>query len=67
MSEEFESHEVNPRSTAEFPETGNPVVDGVLTNLSDLSQQPVGEHVALFERAHEQLRGVLDGPRLPRP
>lgn len=67
MSEEFGTHEVSIGSTAELLATGNPVVDGVLASLSELSRKPVGEHVPVFERAHEQLRGVLDGPRIPRP
>ncbi|NYG57478.1 hypothetical protein BJ980_000401 [Nocardioides daedukensis] len=52
---------------ASVPETGNTVVDGVLARLEGLDQMPIDEHVAVFEHAHEQLRGALDGPRLPRP
>ncbi|KRF15284.1 hypothetical protein ASG90_11205 [Nocardioides sp. Soil797] len=47
--------------------TGNHAVDRVLDSLDELAGKPVDEHVAVFERAHEQLRGALDGPRLPRP
>jgi len=43
--------------------TGNPAVDEVLASLEGLAERPVDEHVAVFERAHEQLRSALDGPR----
>ncbi len=47
--------------------TGNAAVDGVIASLASLAEQPVAEHVAVFERAHEQLRGALDAPAGPRP
>jgi hypothetical protein len=40
--------------------TGDEAVDAVLDQLSDLDRTPVDEHVAVFERAHEQLRRALD-------
>jgi hypothetical protein len=43
--------------------TGNEAVDGVLESLDSLDDAPVDEHVAVFERAHEQLRAALDSPR----
>ena len=43
--------------------TGNEAVDGVLDSLASLDDAPVDEHVAVFERAHEQLRAALDSPR----
>jgi hypothetical protein len=43
--------------------TGNEVVDEVLETLGSLDDAPVDEHVAVFERAHEQLRAALDSPR----
>lgn len=43
--------------------TGNQAVDDVLTSLEGLAELPLDEHVAAFERAHEQLRAALDGPR----
>lgn len=43
--------------------TGNEAVDGVLETLEHVSELPLGEQVAVFERAHEQLRAALDGPR----
>ena len=39
--------------------TGNPVVDSVLDSLRELDQLPVSEHVAVFEAAHDRLRGAL--------
>lgn len=40
--------------------TGNERVDAVLDSLEALDDLPVDEHVAVFERAHEELRGALD-------
>jgi hypothetical protein len=45
---------------AEPVRTGNQQVDAVLASLEDLEGVPVQEHVAVFERAHEQLRAALD-------
>jgi hypothetical protein len=39
--------------------TGNPVVDSVLDSLQELDRLPPAEHVAVFEAAHERLRGAL--------
>ena len=44
---------------AEVQHTGNPVVDSVLDSLRELDDVPVSEHVAVFEAAHERLRGAL--------
>lgn len=44
---------------AEVQHTGNPVVDSVLDSLRELDEVPVSEHVAVFEAAHERLRGAL--------
>jgi hypothetical protein len=41
--------------------TGVQVVDDVLGTLEGLGDQPVEEHLPIFEAAHEQLRGALDG------
>ena len=46
-------------SAAEIEHTGNPVVDSVLDSLRELDRVPVSEHVALFEAAHDRLRGAL--------
>lgn len=52
----------SPRLEREQPEpTGHPTVDAVLTSLGQLDETPVSEHVAVFEHAHEQLRGALSG------
>jgi hypothetical protein len=39
--------------------TGQPQVDAVLASLSGLDGTPVEEHVAVFESAHDTLRGAL--------
>src|SRR5215213_3342878 len=41
------------------PTTGHPAVDEVLRSLEDLEGRPVDEHVAVFEKAHEELRRAL--------
>jgi hypothetical protein len=46
----------------EVVRTGVPAVDEVLDRVEALDDLPVEDHVAVFERAHEQLRGALDGP-----
>ena len=43
--------------------TGDPRVDDVLASLDGLDERPVGEHAAVFERAHDQLRAALDPDR----
>ena len=35
-------------------------VDAVVVDVEGLDERPVEEHVAVFERAHEQLRQALD-------
>ena len=40
--------------------TGNEAVDGVLDALDGLDRAPISEHVEVYEKAHEQLRGALD-------
>lgn len=42
------------------PATGDPAVDSVLASLPGLDETPVGEHVPVFEAAHEHLRRALD-------
>ena len=39
--------------------TGHAPVDAVVESLAALDGLPVGEHVAVFERAHESLRSAL--------
>jgi hypothetical protein len=41
--------------------TGVDEVDAVLDSVAGLDGAPVEEHVAVFEQAHERLRGALDG------
>ncbi|MBF4768548.1 hypothetical protein ISU10_12315 [Nocardioides agariphilus] len=43
--------------------TGHARVDAVLASLSELDERPVGEHAAIFERAHDELRNALDPDR----
>lgn len=38
------------------------VVDAVRADIVNLENQPVDEHVAVFESAHERLRRALDHP-----
>jgi hypothetical protein len=47
--------------------TGNPAVDAVLESLERLDDTPVAEHVAVFESAHERLRGALADAGEDRP
>ena len=41
--------------------TGVDEVDAVLESVEGLEGRPVDEHVAVFEDAHDRLRGALDG------
>lgn len=41
--------------------TGVDLVDEVLVSVEGLEGRPVDEHVAVFERAHEDLCRALDG------
>jgi hypothetical protein len=45
---------------AEPERTGVEEVDAVLESVEGLEGTPVDEHVAVFESAHERLRGALD-------
>ena len=40
--------------------TGLDRVDAVVRDVEGLDGRPVEEHVAVFERAHEELRAALD-------
>lgn len=40
--------------------TGVPAVDRVLAEVESVGSLPVGERVAVFERAHDALRHALD-------
>jgi hypothetical protein len=45
------------------PRTGDPRVDAALDSLEGLDELPVSAHAAIFERAHEALRGALEPQR----
>ena len=50
--------------------TGHPAVDRVLDSLDGLADAPVADHVAVFESAHDELRGALANagePTSPQP
>lgn len=42
--------------------TGDERVDSVIAAIDGLEGRPVEEHVAAFERAHDELRRALDSP-----
>ncbi len=44
--------------------TGLDGVDSVVDDVARLTGQPIEEHVAVFESAHERLRRTLDDPEL---
>jgi hypothetical protein len=46
----------------EHVRTGLDGVDSVVDDVARLAGQPVEEHVAVFESAHERLRRTLDDP-----
>ncbi|HEY0889297.1 MAG TPA: hypothetical protein VGE38_06780 [Nocardioides sp.] len=54
------SEDLTPSETGTPGGTGVPEVDAVLAAVDDLDTLPVAEHVAVFERAQEQLRRALD-------
>ena len=50
----------------QHPETtGIEAVDQVLADVAAVTDAPVSEHVAVFERAHDQLRRALDAQPEP--
>ncbi len=46
-------------ATAVDDSTGNDVVDAVVARLGDLDTRPIGDHVAVYERAQHELHEVL--------
>lgn len=50
---------MNEDATAPLERTGHDEVDAVLDSLTALDDAPVAEHVAVFEAAHDRLRGAL--------
>ena len=56
-----------PEEHVDSTPTGHDVVDGVVDSLTGLDERPVGEHVAVFEQAHEALRRALNEASAPTP
>ena len=48
----------HPQQSGPDP-TGHTDVDAVVASLEELDGRPVGEHVAVFESAHDRLRAAL--------
>ncbi len=48
------------RAMPDYEPTGVDAVDRVLSEVATVADAPIGEHVAVFERAHDQLRRALD-------
>ena len=48
------------RRAPDYEPTGVESVDRVLAEVAAVASAPVGEHVQVYERAHEQLRRALD-------
>ena len=59
MSEQLPDQPVPAPSPPDQPPTGHAGVDEVLASVADLDGQPVSEHVAVFESAHDRLREAL--------
>ena len=55
------------RSTPGTETTGVDAVDRVLAEVGAVTGAPVGDHVQVFERAHDQLRRALDAAPEPVP
>lgn len=56
---EASAPDLSAAAASRVEHTGNPVVDSVLDSLEELDRLPPSEHVAVFEAAHERLRGAL--------
>jgi hypothetical protein len=48
-----------PAIVPDPPVTGEPVVDAAVDGLRALADQPVSEHVAIFDETHRQLQDAL--------
>ncbi len=59
MSEQADAQQ-GPTEMAAPQTTGHPAVDAVIASLDGLEERPVGEHVAVFEHAHDALRHALN-------
>lgn len=62
MTEQFER---SSERSSDGVRTGMAAVDDVLARIDALDDGDLAEHVEVFSRAHEQLRGVLDAPGEP--
>lgn len=58
---EAQSHQPSGDAGAEPVRTGVVDVDRALEDIEGLDAVDVGDHPAVFERTHEQLRRALDG------
>lgn len=68
MTDQPEFPGPDDRTAPDQIRTGVASVDAVLVEVAGLDGRPVDEHVAVFERAHEQLRQALDArPSDPAP
>lgn len=59
-----DGHDVGQEAGQEIAEperSGVDEVDQVLDSVQGLDDVPIDDHVAVFESAHERLRGALDG------
>ena len=59
--------EQRPETPEDGASTGVAAVDRVLVDVAAVAGTPVAGHVAVFERAHEQLRRALDAQPDVRP
>jgi hypothetical protein len=50
------------RASLGIEPTGVEAVDRVVADVAAVAGAPLGDHVQVFERAHEQLRRALDAP-----
>lgn len=57
-----EEQDVPDGTAPERVRTGVDRIDEVIRAVEDLDDQPIEEHVAVFESAHVQLRRALDEP-----
>lgn len=56
---------VSHREAPSYEPTGVDAVDRVLADVAAVVGSPLGEHVRVFEQAHEQLRRALDAQPTP--
>lgn len=57
-----------PAGLAETPSvTGVPSIDSALTRLDGLDGVSLGDHAAVYEQVHADLRDALENPRVDDP